>query len=849
MNRKPVINAVAKLARNFDASGNRKSWRLSLPSKLTLISGLLLIHVPFAVTHAAETPAAIATRETKLNPDVLGRFLRTHCIRCHGPEEQNGSARFDRLDYSISDKIEALHYQDVLDVLNGGDMPPEDEPQPSNAELEAVIGELTEGLFEVGKQLASNGGKVVMRRLNRREYAATIRHLFGFEPPRQRIPPDDDVVNFDTVGSRQFFTTSHFDEYYGLAQEVLREGFKWAGVREAVQTRVDEPENNWTNRFRQDVERWKGQTGKVVRLSKMREKYLARPMVESGVYLDEPLRHLSFGPVVDPRGSYRIRVTAGVEGEVAPFRRFIRLNIGQDVLAVLHIDGTPEDPSESVVEIPRPALLGRRLGGRVSEDRTGAWLSHYLNFLERTGEIEKDGAKSQGLIWIDSFSVEGPFYPEERSFFDALLCPVEPSPETPTKIVWNDANARELIERFTLEAFRRREPAPEYIDGLASYFQKQREKGKPFQEAMVDTLAVVMASPGFLYLNEEASSDPDSQMLAPREIAIRLACFLTSGPPDEQLYRAVEAGAMSNQDAFHREVDRLLGGPRSRRFAAALARQWADFTRLDGISVSDKKYPAYTSGLRHSMKQEVIAFFHTLIEQNLPVSNLIKSDFATVNAQLAVHYGIPGVTTNEFKPVKLPPDSPRGGYLTQGAFLVAGSNGERTSPAVRGMLLMSRFLNSPPAPPPPNVPELGSDVEGLATNRKLVELHQTRAQCASCHRKMDTIGLALENFDLIGRYREHEMVWRDKVPVLISGSMPGGEPFNSLPEFQATMMEHEEDLARNMVESLLVYALGRDIEFTDAPHIESMMTELRPDGFRMKDMIHAVASSPLFLRN
>jgi len=846
MNRIPATNAVAKLARSFGTSGNRKSWRLSLPSHLKLLTGVLLIFPPLTVTHVAEASGA----ETTLNSKLLGQFLQKHCVRCHGAEEQNGSARFDKLDYAISDKVEALHYQDVLDVLNGGDMPPEDEPQPSNAELEVVIGELTEGLFEARKRLASNGGKVVMRRLNRREYAATIRHLFGFEPPRQRIPPNDDAVNFDTVGSRQFFTSAHFDEYYGLAQEVLRESFKWAGVRETEQTRVQQPEQKTNSRIRKDLEAYGDATqGKVVRLSKIRRTYLARPMIETGVYLDEPIRHLSFGIGVDPRGSYRIRVTAGIEGEVAPFRRFIKLNIGPDVLAVLHIDGTPQKPTESVIDIPRPALLGRRLGGFVGEDRTGAWLSHYLNFLERTGEIPKGGAKSQGLIWIDSFSVEGPFYPEQRSFFDALLCPAEPSPEKRSPLVWNDANARELIERFTLEAFRRREPAPEYIDGLASYFQKLRDKGKAFQEALVDTLAVVMASPGFLYLNEEASSDRDSRMLAPREIAIRVACFLTSGPPDEQLYRAVEAGAMSDRDAFHREVDRLLEGPKSRRFAAALARQWADFTRLDGISVSDKKYPAYTSGLRHSMKQEVIAFFHTLIEQNLPVSNLIKSDFATVNAQLAVHYEIPGVTTNEFKPVTLPADSPRGGYLTQGAFLVAGSNGERTSAAVRGMLLMSRFLNSPPAPPPPNVPELGSDVEGPTTNRKLVELHQTRAQCASCHRKMDTIGLALENFDLLGRHREVEMVWRDKAPVLISGSMPGGKPFNSFPEFQATMLEHDEDLARNMVESLLVYAMGRDIEFTDAPQIESIMTQLRSDGFRMKDMIHAVAGSPLFLQN
>ncbi len=831
-------SVVAKLAKSFGAFTNRKPWPLSL------LWGVLLVVSPVVKIHAGEPS------ETTLNGRLLRPFLKKHCVRCHGPEEQNGSARFDTLDYTISDKNEALHYQDVLDVLNGGDMPPEDEPQPSNAELEVVIGELTEGLFAARKRLASNGGRVVMRRLNRREYAATIRHLFGFEPPATMIPPDDDVVNFDTVGSRQFFTTAHFDEYYALAQEVLREGFKWAGVREAVQTRVQQPEQLTNSRIRKNLEAYGDATqGKVVRLSKIQRTYLARPMIETGVYLDEPIRHLSFGFGVDPRGSYRVRVKAGLEGNVSAFRRFISVTVDEDI-AVLHIDGTPQNPSESVVEVPRPALLGRRrLGGRVGEDRTGAWLSHYLNFLERTGEIEKGGAKTQGLIWIDSFSVEGPFYPEQRSFFDDLLCPVEPTPEKRSPIVWKDENARELIERFAFEAFRRRELAPEYTDGLAAWFQKQRKKGIPFDKAMIDTLAIVLSSPSFVYMNEEANVKPDSRMLSPRDSAIRLAYFLTSAPPDEELYQAVKTGSMTDRTAYHKQVDRLLTGAKRQRFAEALARQWADFIRLDGISVSDKKYPTYTSGIRHSMKQEVIAFFDALIEQNLPVSNLIKSDFATVNAQLAVHYGIPGVTTNEFKTVRLPHDSPRGGYLTQGAFLVAGSNGERTSPAVRGMLLMSRFLNSPPAPPPPNVPELGSDVEGPTTNRKLVELHQTRAQCASCHRKMDTIGLALENFDLIGRYRENETVWRDKVPVKISGSMPGGKSFNSFPEFKSAMLMHEEDLARNMVESLLVYALGRDIEFTDDPHIEKIIAKLQPHDFRMKDMIHAVAESPLFFQN
>lgn len=796
---------------------------------------------PFSLVCAADN-----SHETPVNNLVLSPFLEEHCVRCHGPDKQKGKLRFDQLDFLISDNGEALHYQDVLDVLNTGEMPPEDETQPSKKELESVIGELTEALFKARKRLASSGGKVEMRRLNRREYAATIDHLFGFVPAASKIPPDGDVENFDTVGSRQVFTTEHLDQYYELGREILEVGFKWAGKKEPVKTDRQDPENFWNGRYRKDIETWKGGTGKVVRLSKMREEYLALPKVETGVYLSEPLRHLSYGFGVDPRGTYRLSVVAGLEGEVQPFRRFIKVGGKEGIAGVFHVDGTTNNPSESVAEVRPIALKGGGVGGHVSEDRTGAWLSHYLNSLKQHQGVDPE---SEGLIWIDSFKVEGPFYPDRRSFFDSLLCPEEPTATHPSEIVWNDTNAGELIARFTKKAFRHRDLEPAFVNGLVSYFKKKREKGHKFEQAMIDTLAVVMASPGFVFMNEEAGVKPESRMLSPRDIAIRLSYFLTSGPPDDELYSAASAGSMSNSKAYQQEIDRILSA-NNRLIAEGFGSQWADFVRFDSISVSAKEFPIYAEGLRHSMKQEVIAYFQTLIEENLPVSNLIQSDFATVNAQLATHYGIPNVTTNEFAKVSLPPDSPRGGFLTQGAFLVAGSNGERSSPAVRGMILMNRFLNSPAPPPPPNVPELGSGAEGPLTNRQLVELHTSQAQCASCHRKMDTIGLALENFDTIGRWRESEKTsQRTEEPVVIDGVLPGGERFTDFKQFQNTLMAHEEDLARNLVESFLVYAVGRDIEFTDTPHVEKIMSKLRPNGFRMKDMVHAVAESPLFFSN
>lgn len=795
---------------------------------------------------ATVSPPMLRAQETPLNRAVLAPFVKEHCLRCHGPEKQKGKLRLDGYDYAISDKDEALHYQDVLDVLNSGEMPPEDEPQPSKAAMEAAIGELTTGLFEARKRLAASGGSVTMRRLNRREYGATIRHLFGFEPPAARIPSDDGVENFDTVGTRQHFTTDHLDHYYELAQEVLTAGFKWAGVREEVTTTVEQPEKRNNELMRRNLEEWKGSTfPKLVRLTKNTQDYLKLPKIETGIYLAEQVRHLTYKRGIDPRGTYRIRVLAGIEGEVAPIRRFIRVYQGTNQVAgVFRIDGTTEKPTESVLEV-RPALLDGALTGYVQEDRSGAWLSHYLKSIKAHEGI--DGER-EGLIWIDSIAVEGPFYPSQRSFFDRLLCPEDPSPSKTSPMVWNDANARELIERFTSEAFRRRKVDDAFVDGLADHFQTQRKKGVAFQEAMVNTLAVVLASPGFVFLNEEVNAQEDSRQLSPRDLAIRLTYFLTSGPPDEALYKAAESGALSDRTAYHREVERLISD-NNERLAEGFGGQWADFVRFDGITLSGE-FPTFNEGLRHSSKQEVIAYFRALIGENRPVSELIQSDFATINAQLATHYGIPGVTSNEFVTVKLPPDSHRGGYLGQAAFLTAGSNGERTSPAVRGMLLLNRFFNAPPPPPPPNVPELGSGATGPVTNRQLVELHQSQAQCASCHRKMDTIGLALENFDVIGRWREAEKTAGGKTePIAINGALPGGERFTDFQQFQSMLMKHQDDLARNMIESLLVYALGRDVEFTDQPHIDKIMEQLRPAGFRMKDMIHAIAESPVFSTN
>ena len=792
---------------------------------------------------AAQPVSLTKGQETALNAKALKPFIEEHCISCHGAKKQKGDTRFDHLDYVVSDNLEAFHYQDILDVLNSGDMPPEDEPQPKKEELELVIKELTEGLFKARKRLASTGGKVTMRRLTRREYSATIRHLFGLEPESKQIPPDEGVENFDTVGIRQDFHSKHIDHYYDLARQVLKTSIKLAGTRQEFAVTEQHPETRTNSQLQsflnQHAHKPKG-SGKVYRLSRMREAYFKLPKVKTGIYLSEPIRHLIYRFKIDPRAKYKISVKSGIHGQVAPFRRFVRLETGrgEELAGVIRVNGTEDKPTESTIEVI-PKTLSNQIGGYVAEDRSGAWLSHYLEFIQHYEGVD---AKKEGLIWIDSFKCEGPYYPEERSFFDQLLCPEEPTPSKRSVIAWNDDNINELLEKFTFEAFRHKKPADDFLLGLHDFYKKQRSLGLKFEDALIDTLAVVLSSPSFLFLNEDGQKEVSN-----KDKAIRMSYFLTSSPPDKELYSKMNSATGS--ETIRKEIDRLLAKTDYRDFSEGFASQWADFTRFDNITVNAKKYPTFNQGLRYSMKQEVISYFQEMFRRNSPISELIKSDFVTVNAQLATLYGIPNMTSNKFELVKLPKNSPRGGFLSQGVFLLSGSNGERSSPTIRGMMLLNRFMNKSVPPPPPNVPELGAESNEVLTTRKLVELHQSQVQCASCHRGMDSMGLALENFDAIGRWRGSERVHRDHIPIKVAGSFEDGTSFNSYSEFRSHLVGYEEKLARNMVESLLVYGLGRDIEFTDAPHIDQIIENTRANKFRLKDMIYAVIESPLFVKN
>jgi hypothetical protein len=825
------------------------------------LSIFVVFFVAAGVAFADQTLQSTSVPVAELQP-----FLHKYCVQCHGPNEQNGQVRFDQVAWTITGNAEAQRWQDVLDQLNGGDMPPEGEPQPSNEELSRALDVLTGSLLTARRRLTDHGGEIKMRRLNQREYSATIRDLFGFGVALDDIPSDGEIASFDTVGAEQFFSSAHFEEYLKLGKKVAIESFRfnYSPYRDVTVERT-EPEERVTQNRREELadhdrkmamkkegKSWKemGFTdeGEMEILfqqwnsrAELPRKYLQYPKVETGVYISDIAKWASAARHVDIRGEHILRIHGGVVGDAPEIRKIVRLWDQDSVRGTLKMHGTPDSPQS--VEFRARRDLGRsHFSFSVRENVPENTINTMRGYIDKV-QGRGDHTDPRPAIWIDWIEIEGPFYSDTRPKIEEILFPGKPT-GSGSPYIWNDSKVGELIEKFAFEAFRRRSPEPEYVQQLLALFQQNRAAGMNHRDAMVEVIGIILASPGFLYLQETEPSQQTGAQLPNRELAIRLSYFLWSCPPDEELYSADLADAT----VYERQVDRMLADPKAKAFRDGFISQWAEFDRYDAITIDNLKHFRFNEGVQWDAKREVQEFFGALIGENLPATNLIDADFVTVNAALAAHYGIdfPTTKTDEFVKVPLPANSPRGGLMTQTAFLVTGSNGERSSPVIRGALILEKLLHDKPAPPPPNVPELDSASATPRSNRELVELHQQRAVCGSCHKKMDVIGFGLENFDTIGQWRDTEKVGQKQVPIEPGGTLPGGSAFTNVQELKRVLRGQKDALARELIESMLNYALGRTVEFSDADDVESLLANLKPENYRVRSMIREIALSPLF---
>jgi hypothetical protein len=819
-----------------------------------------------------ETSAALELQHspsiTKLPRASLEPFLNKYCIDCHGPDEQNGQVRFDQIDWKISDVDTAQRWQDVLDQLNAGDMPPEDALQPPDDGLSTLLDHLTGSLLTARRRLTDHGGEIAMRRLNRREYSNSIRDLFGFGVADADIPEDGEST-FDTIGAEQLFTSAHFEQYLELGRKIAVESFRFNySEQQDVKRQRSEPELRVTQKLRKKLAEhdhkmklknegadWKKMgfkdEGEMEILFQqwdsrveMPRLYLQYPHVDDGVYISDVAKWVSTSQHVDIRGDYIVRVHGGVRKGQDDLRSIIRVWDSDDIRGTLKIAGTLDQPQTVEMRV-RQAMGRSHLAVKVRENVPENTINRMRGYIAK---LQGPGGNTdpRAAVWVDWLEIEGPYYPKTRGKLEDILYLGAPTGGR-SVYIWDDSQVAELIEKFTYEAFRRRQPDPEFIEQLHVLFKRNRTEGMSHRDAFAEVTAVILASPGFLFIQE---AEPDGQnpqrLLDNRELAVRLSYFLWSAPPDYELY----AADLADPKIYAKQVDRLLSDPKASAFRDGFMSQWAEFDRYDAITIDNKEHFRFNEGVQRDAKQEVTEFFGTLIKENLPSRNLIDSDFVVVNNALATHYGIdlPNQKNAEFQKVNLPEDSPRGGLMTQTAFLVTGSNGERSSPVIRGALVMEKLLHDKPSPPPPNVPELGAASNEPKTNREMVILHQKQAVCASCHKKMDVIGFGLENFDTTGTWRDSENVGREQVRIEPGGTLPGGAAFDSVSDLKKVLLDQEDQLAKELVEAIMAYGLGRTIEFSDHDDVEVLLERLQGNDYRVRSMIQEVALSPLFRR-
>jgi hypothetical protein len=578
------------------------------------------------------------------------------------------------------------------------------------------------------------------------------------------------------------------------------------------------------------------------------QQYLDRPLSRTGLYLDNTVQETSEHAVDLPAdlatGDYVMRVKIGrVPGmpEERAFLSFVEASpIDKDdrTFLVNKQITAPIDAPE-VVELPFQIRPGGPRKFILMEKRP--LKKEAISLPGRTRQIE-DPKQRDPVLWIDWIEWEGPLGGADSQ---NRIPPVLSSGET---------DPRAVLERFAARAFRGKTPSAAYLDKLTALHQARIAAGEPFDLAIREPLSAILASPGFLYIQEigikdrgkgdDPSHSPVPIPLSQPELASRLSYFLWSAPPDETLL----AADLTKPDVLAREVDRLIASPKADEFVSGFVHQWLHLDRLDFFQFDTKQFRDFDESAKAAARREVYETFAHLLRSGGSLSRLLKSDEVHVNGLLATYYGIDGVSGDEFRPVKVPSGSPRGGLLGMAAVLAMGSNGERTSPVERGAWVLRYLLHNPPPPAPPNVPQLDRLDGKPVSPRDRLLAHQEEPQCLQCHRKIDPIGFGLENFNAAGKWREvdYDPKTKKEWPIDPAGAFHNGPDFKSYFELRDLVVARSDDFARGFTEALIEYGLGRPYGFTDDTLASGIVARAEEEDYSVRAFIQALAASGAF---
>lgn len=789
-------------------------------------------------------------------------FLEKHCTECHDRDVKKGGLDLTALEYRPEERKNFNEWVKVYDRVSKGEMPPAKKTPPEAGDRKGFLASLKKPLS--GHELAqqAKNGRTVLRRLNRTEYENTVHDLLGVDLPLKHILPEDTPMHgFDTVAEGLRFSQLQIEKYLEAADAALDAaivlGKKPAGVNQrysykneqGIRKNLDTPPGTLSDKTNP-------KSGHRVMFRENEKEVI---MFTTADYLIGLKQCRLPGP-----GRYRIKLSGNAfqtDGE--PLTLMIYSNNYKNKRLLSYCE-LPADK-------PREYEFITRLDGsehivincdRVGRDRKGQNI-YNIGAAEFTGT-------GVAMQWIE---VEGPLSAEwppaslkkalgdvpltelddkKRKFRDGKPQGYELAPTDVKQAVSSG------LTSFATRAFRRpleKDEAEPYI-ALAA---QSLAAGGSFEDAMRVGLRAILTSPAFLLLEEHPGK------LSDLALASRLSYFLTSSMPDDELMRVAGAGKLSQPAVLKAQTERLLKSPRGEAFVSNFVGQWLELRNIDATTPDTKLYPEYDMLLKLGMVTETETFFRELLTQNLPVANLIHSDFVMVNSRLAEHYELPGVRGEQFRRVSLPADSPRGGVLTQAGVLKVTANGTVTSPVVRGAWVMKHLLGQPPPPPPASVGAIEPDTRGTTTIREQLAKHRDSESCAACHKSIDPPGFALESFDVIGGFRENyrsnekganvkrklngQNIWQYKegLPVDASGELADGRKFQGVRDFKKLLLDQQEQVMRALAGSLITYGTGAGIQFADRDAIEAITQRTKAEGSGLRTLVHAVVQSPLFL--
>lgn len=767
-------------------------------------------------------------------------ILDRYCLPCHGETKQKGDFRLDQLgiDFKIGKHAESWH--DVLDKLNRGEMPPEDQKQLSLSEFKQVTNWLQAGLKRASDQKRSTGGQVVLRRLSRYEYQNTLRDLLKFDDNfSEDLPPDPaSEEGFQNNGDTLGMSSLQIELYLQSARRALAKAIV-TGPKPTI---------------------YRHRTEKSIKVKKMAT---GNRLTHDSIFAVRLLEYPREGSVmvrveaaaVIPEGAGypRLKVSCGMKSDVLT---------AEEELGAVDVRASIDQPQvyRFKARIERFPLPGHnpKFPGVIITLRNDYPQNKNLKTEKRGKTKPQDSSTSETafpLIVIKSVEFEGPFIETwpPKHHTNILL---------PRADLDDDLSyAKRVLARFVTRAFRR--PASEQeVARLLAFFAEMREQSLTFEEAMRETLILVLVSPEFLYLIEPKQQNSIREPLTPHELATRLSYFLWSSMPDKQLFDLAEKGNLKDQAVLQKQVFSMISDPKSRSFVENFTDQWFDLSALNRVAVNPEYYPDFDNDLKNLMRLETHRFFGELLHNNLSALNLIDSDFAILNRRLANHYGLVGPLGNEFERIDLTNTSEqshqknqqRGGLLTQGSILLSNSTGENSHPIRRAVWLLDRILDSPPSPPPPDVPELNAKQAklGKLTVREQLEFHRSKKACNQCHRGIDPWGIAFEHYDGVGKWRNeiHHATGkkaRRTSPVDAMTVLPGGDQINGLQQLKQYLLKHERDrFARSVVKRLLAYALGRSLEITDNATVETLCLQFKKNNYRLADLMTEIVNTDAF---